>query len=278
MASVTDDVQAQTSRSDPAPASAAGDETRVSVGVSTAFREVLDVAIVVRIVFILVALAATYFLASGTGAQVPGFSEVWRRWDAAHLLDIADAGYFAETSDKNAAAFFPLYPLAVRPLLQIGIPQVLAGMIVSALACVVAFMYLFRMAEEEYGAGAGRRAVLYLALFPTAVFLVAPYSESLFLAGAIAAFYYPRRHEWNMVGICAAVAMASRFAGVFLIAGLAVEFIRQRQFSWQRIKDAIDRARHWTATSRSSTRSTSIARREMRSSTSRRRAAGGGGH
>jgi hypothetical protein len=112
-------------------------------------------------------------------------------------------------------------------------------MLISALASVVALAYLFKLAEEDLYAGAGRRATMYLALFPTAVFLAAAYSESLFLAGAIPAFYYARRGQWRFVGIPAAIAMGTRFAGAFLLAGLAVEFVRQRDFDRRRVAQAV---------------------------------------
>jgi hypothetical protein len=86
------------------------------------------------------------------------------------------------------------------------------------------------------GEGAGHRAVLYLALFPTAVFLAAPYSEALFLAGAVPAFYYARKARWNLVALPAAVAMGARFAGLFLLFGLFVEFLRQRKFTAARVR------------------------------------------
>ena len=102
---------------------------------------------------------------------------------------------------------------------------------VSVASTVVALAYLHKLAEEETGPGAGRRATLYLALFPTAVFLVAPYTEALFLAGAVPAFYYARRRRWHLVGLPAMVAMGARFAGVFLLLGLAGELFRQRRRS-----------------------------------------------
>jgi Mannosyltransferase (PIG-V) len=101
----------------------------------------------------------------------------------------------------------------------------------AAAASVIAVAYLYRLADEELGPDAGRRASLYLVFFPTAVFLVAPYSESLFLAGAIPAFYYARRGRWLASGMCGAVAMGARAAGVFLLGGLVLEFVRQRDFS-----------------------------------------------
>jgi Gpi18-like mannosyltransferase len=109
----------------------------------------------------------------------------------------------------------------------VGISPVGAGLIVSYVAGVIGCAYLFRLAEEQLGSGTGRCVALFLLLAPTAVFLTAPYSESLFLAGAIAAFYYARRDEWIASGISAAVAMGARAAALFLVLGLVIEFMTQ---------------------------------------------------
>ena len=128
-----------------------------------------------------------------------------------------------------------MFPLLIRALSAIGWDPALAGMFISLVASVVAGYFLYRLAENDLGAGGGRRAVTYLFLFPTAVFLIAPYSEALFLAGAIGAFYFARSDRWHLVGFPAAVAMGARSAGVFLLAGLIVEFLHQRDFTMQRI-------------------------------------------
>ena len=178
---------------------------------------------------------------------------MWTRWDARHFLEIAEFGYTDERSDPHATAFFPLWPLLIRALSATGLSPAFAAMVLSTAASVVAVAYLYRLAEEELGRGAGsagpqeqggagwagpqeqgaagRRASLYLLFFPSAVFLVAPYSESLFLAGAIPAFYYARHQRWLASGACAAVAMGARAAGAFLLVGLLLEFVRQRDFS-----------------------------------------------
>lgn len=197
-------------------------------------------ALLARLAFFVTGIAASWMLlSSGAGAPSLGFEEMWRRWDAHHFLTIAEYGYTGPESDAHAAAFFPAFPLAVRPLLWLGLSPVIAGLLVSAAASVVAGAYLFRLAEEELGEGAGRRALLYLTLFPTAVFLIAPYSEALFLAGAIPAFYYARRGRWHLVALPAAVAMGARAAGIFLLFGLICEFIRQRDFSFERLGNAM---------------------------------------
>lgn len=171
-----------------------------------------------RAVFLLVAAATDAALASGP----PDGLDVWRRWDADLFLKIAAHGYHGEGTDAWAEAFFPLLPLIVRGLGALGLPLLAAGMLVTTVASVVAVAYLAVLADDEAGRGAGLRAATYLLVFPTAVFLVAPYSEALFLAGAIPAFVHARRGEWVPTALFGAVAVGSRLAGVFVLAGLAV--------------------------------------------------------
>lgn len=192
------------------------------------WRQALELVLITRIVFYGVAYAATWLLASTQGPQTEGFLDIWARWDARHFFVVAEEGWVGpEAEQARPAAFFPLYPLLIRGLSTIGFNPVAAGLLVSTVATVVACAFLIRLADEELGEGTGRRAASYLVLFPTAVFLVAPYSEALFLAGAIPAFYYARRQRWTLVALPAAIATASRAAGVFLLFGLFVELVRQ---------------------------------------------------
>ena len=195
-----------------------------------AWTDSLLIVLSVRILLLVVAFGAAWMLAPGTGPLGEGFFDIWVRWDARHFLEVAEFGYTDARTDPHAAAFFPLYPLLIRLLGAAGLPLSVAGMLISAGATVVASAYLYALAEEELGEGAGRRAALYLVLFPTAVFLIAPYSEALFLAGAVPAFYYARRGQWFQAALPAAVAVGSRAAGLFLLFGLALEVLRRGDF------------------------------------------------
>ena len=55
------------------------------------------------------------------------------RWDAAWYLVIAHYGYSPELCARRAArsAFFPLYPLGIRGISALGVPPVLAGVLLS---------------------------------------------------------------------------------------------------------------------------------------------------
>ena len=203
--------------------------------------------VLTRVALGLVAYGAAWFLSPGTeGAPDQGLATVWVHWDALRFVLIATSGYDGLGTPPNSTAFFPLYPLTIRALSVVGLDEVVAAMLVSAAGSFVAFAFLYKLAVRDVAEGegsenqvAGSRAVLYLALFPTAVFLIAPYSESLFLAGAIPAFYLAREERWHLVGIPAAVAMGARFAGAFVLLGLAIEFVRQRNYSFDRVANGL---------------------------------------
>ena len=61
----------------------------------------------------------------------------------------------------------------------------LAGLLISNAACLALFYYFYRLVEMETDARLARRSLVYLALFPTAFFLLAAYAESLLLLCAV---------------------------------------------------------------------------------------------
>jgi Mannosyltransferase (PIG-V) len=164
----------------------------------------------------------------------PAFWHIWVRWDVPLYLGIARHGYAGPHSLPHTVAFFPFLPLSLRIFLRAGMSGAGAGLLVSGVALLVALAYLYRLASEVWP-GTGRRALLYLCIFPMAVFLVAGYSESLFLAGAIPSFYYARHERWLVVAPFAAVSVGTRFAGIFVLLGLGVCFLQQRRFDARRI-------------------------------------------
>ncbi|MDP9225819.1 MAG: hypothetical protein M3P18_18660 [Actinomycetota bacterium] len=200
-----------------------------------AWRQAIAATLATRALFFTIAYAAQWLLAGTTGPSHAGVFAIWNRYDATQLIGVARFGYTSPLTDPHASVYFPLYPLLIRALIAVHVSPLAAGLAISTVASCVAFFFLFKLAAERLGEDAASKAILYLALFPTAVFLVAPYVESLFLAGATGAFFYARRGRWGPAGIAVAVATASRAVGVFLVLGLIAEFIRQRDLSRRRI-------------------------------------------
>ncbi|MEV6979852.1 mannosyltransferase family protein [Sphaerisporangium sp. NPDC051017] len=163
--------------------------------------------------------------------DLPSFLDRWQHWDAKLLVDIARYGYDGDPAadpDRGLPAFFPGMPLALR-LVHVIVPDwSLAGLLISLVAGLIAMTALARLADFEGPEGAGWRAVLALVLCPTAVFLFAGYTESLFLAFAIPAWLYARRRNWAAAGLLAAGASCVRITGLFLALALIVEFVAQR--------------------------------------------------
>ncbi len=149
-------------------------------------------------------------------------TDVWARWDSVWFLRIAEHGYGA-AQHGVAAAFYPFYPLTLAGLGRVfGGHYVLAGIVISLAATLGSFALLYRLAEPKLGADGARRAVLYLAVFPTALFLQAVYSESLFLVLVLAAFLLAERGRWPAAGAVTGLAVLTRISGVALLPALAV--------------------------------------------------------
>jgi hypothetical protein len=154
-------------------------------------------------------------------------TDVWARWDSVWFLRIAEHGYDAATG--AASAFYPLYPAAVAVLGRAFFGHyVLAGIVISLAASFCAFLLLYELAEERLGADGARRAVLYLALFPFALFFQAVYSESLYLLLTIAAFVLAERRRFPAAGAVAGLALLTRPTGVALLPALALLAWRER--------------------------------------------------
>jgi hypothetical protein len=147
----------------------------------------------------------------------------WQHEDALWYEKIATVGY---APDDGSTAFLPLLPLLMRVL---SVPLLgdiaLAGLLVSLIASILALALLFRLAAIDWSEGAAGRAVLYLALFPTALFLLSAYTEALFLALSVGAFYLARRGEWYLAALLAALAGLTKAQGALIAIPLAIEYL-----------------------------------------------------
>ncbi len=208
---------------------------------SPALRQALVLFGVTRLLLVLVTYfgyvllnAGKYALAS-VGVNNLLFS--WNQWDALWYAGIARAGY----QSLPQTAFFPLYPLLIRlGTFQAGAPDAgwiyFSGLLISNLALFFALWALRVLAERECGPEAASRAVVYLAVFPTALYFFAPYNESLFVLLTVACFLALRRERWWLAGALGLLASATRSAGIFLVLPFAVEYLSRREWQWRRVR------------------------------------------
>ena len=95
-------------------------------------------------------------------------------------------------------------------------------MLVSNLAFLGALFYLHALLNETSSEEVSRRAIWLIALFPTAFFTVAPYTESLFLLCAVGGIYHAQRGQAPAAGLYLAGAAMTHSTALILVIPLVV--------------------------------------------------------
>jgi hypothetical protein len=153
----------------------------------------------------------------------------WQRFDTNWYLAIADHGYGHIPGDIH---FPPLYPLFIRLSSSVlGGRDLLAAWLISNVAIVVVFILLYEQTAKWMDAEVAQKAVIYLAMFPTAFFLFAPYSESLFLLFVLLFFLALNREQWVWAGICAGLGVLTRLQGIVLLLPLVYLWFQTKSHS-----------------------------------------------
>ena len=179
----------------------------------------------------LVTLVAMLSRLATTGGPLSG-QPFWRllfNWDSDYFIEIAKTGYFVSSRAAKLPAFFPGYPgasaLLAKALPFTGDPVGWGMFGVNVLAGLAAAILLWRLAEHTGGGEVAFTATALFVFSPYAVFLHASYSEPLFLAFAVGAWYAGTRESWWLAGLLAAGASFTRVNGLFLVAALVVMYL-----------------------------------------------------
>ncbi len=162
-------------------------------------------------------------------ARDTDFFSLHERWDSYWYLDIAEHGYSFHSGDSlSNVAFFPLYPFLIRISTPIFFGQAnIAGWFISAVSLLLVLIYFYKLIKRFHPNINPHLVLVFLLLFPTAFFLNAIYTESLFLFLSIAAFYYMFSKNLLLSGIFGFLASVTRPSGVYLFIPLLWEYYRQ---------------------------------------------------
>ncbi len=171
----------------------------------------------------------SYQLTSGE----PTLSSVaaqFARFDYVHFDDIARLGYLPEPGTASTAAplyaFFPAMPMLLRLGMALGLSSIITGLAISAVSGALASVWIRRIADA-YLPGLGLKAAAVFVTAPPAIFLYAPYTESLFLAVGLGAWYFGMRGKWLPAAVFCALSCTVRISGAFLLAALLVLWLTQ---------------------------------------------------
>jgi hypothetical protein len=206
-----------------------------------------------RILVFLAGIAAYLWLPKGGAFGSYGYPillDMWiHRWDAWWYLTLAVSGYSYIPGQASNAGYFPLYPVFVRAFSLLTDP-VLAGVLVSNAALLVAAFAFYRLVRLDFSKRVGARAALYMLIFPTSFFFSAIHSESLFLALSVGSFYFARLGKWKEAGTLGFLAALTRPVGVMLFPAFLAEYALQKNIlkgwklsaGWHR---RVDRSAAW---------------------------------
>lgn len=140
------------------------------------------------------------------------------RWDSAFYMEISHHGYIYKPGKQCNVAFYPLYPLLIRLFSDItGIKVSFSGIILSNIFLLLSLYFLYRLALFDSSKEASFLTILYISIFPTALFFITIYTESLFLLLTVLFFFFLRKKQYLWVFIVGILTGLTRANGVLLI-------------------------------------------------------------
>lgn len=158
------------------------------------------------------------------------------KWDSFWYLDIAQNGYSFKGAEKlSNIVFLPLYPFLIKITSFFVMKDlILTGWILSSIFLLLALLYLFKLVKEFHPEINPYLPIFFLLIFPTAFFLNAVYTESLFLFLSLAAFYYSLKKKFLWAGIFGFFASLTRITGALLFIPFLWEYFKSHNFNLTR--------------------------------------------
>lgn len=176
-------------------------------------------------VIIITALIRVILLILSTLTTVPGTGilDVWNQWDGPHYIDIAQNGYQVEGPSSLFIVFYPLYPILIK-IVSFFIGDFVSSMILISISfSFTASILLYELARLDYDKKTALLSVWFLNIFPTAFFLQASYTESLFLTMSLSTIYFYRKQKFLYSGIFGLLSSLTRINGILLLPLLLFE-------------------------------------------------------
>lgn len=147
------------------------------------------------------------------------------RWDCWHYGRIARESY----TEERWTNFFPLYPLLTRVLHEVtGIHTNLALLIVSNIACLGAFLVIYRIYTTVAEENTARWGLMLFAAYPFSFFQAMGYPESLMLFFSALAVLLALRGNHIWAGIALGFGTLGRHVALFTGPALVIAQLRQR--------------------------------------------------
>ena len=195
-------------------------------------KDIFGIFVVWRLSLLLFSFFSLYLLGGFLSTQKISFLETLTYWDGGHFIGIAKNGYYT----PEQYAFFPLYPLLIKTFTPIFLNNFnLAALFISSFFTFFGLLFFKKLGELDFKKDDVQKSMLLFLTFPTAFFLVAAYSEALFIFLSLSSFYFSRKEKWIWSSILASLASATKPFGILLFVVLVYEYLKRRDFKLKRI-------------------------------------------
>jgi Gpi18-like mannosyltransferase len=137
-------------------------------------------------------------------------------WDGRGYISIATNGY-----SPGLTNYFPLYPLLTHIVHTVIGSGLYSALLVSWASLVGAAYFYIKIIKKYFKVNDNIEALKGLALFllyPTGIFLIAAYTESVFAFVSLAAIYFALKRRYLLTGVFALLATASHINGLLTLA------------------------------------------------------------
>jgi hypothetical protein len=152
-------------------------------------------------------------------------------WDGSDYIHIANYGY----DSGFYTGFFPVYPMLIKIVNYLIPSAILCGLLISW-ASLVGAVYFYAKLVKELCKGLTKKtenseyfkAVVFFLLFPSGVYLLSVYTESLFALLSFAAIYYLTKKKYMLSAVLVSIACATHVIGVFVLLLMLLMLLEQK--------------------------------------------------
>jgi hypothetical protein len=148
-------------------------------------------------------------------------------WDGVDYLNIAKHGY----TTKFLTGWFPVYPLLIRLLAAIIRSYLAAAIAISWVALVGMVYYYIKIVKSYFKSTSNYdalKAVSLFIFFPTGMYMIAAYTESLFAFLSLAALYYAMQKRYLVAALFLMITTATHVNGVYVVLLVALVLFEQK--------------------------------------------------
>ncbi len=191
--------------------------------IMTRWKEIILITLSIRILLLILGVVAN------TGKNLNPLY-YWVQWDGPHYIDLAKNWYQNSGGEQPLwIVFYPLYPILIRILNTLVNDYLTSTILISIFFSFTAAILLYELVLLDFNKRTAFLSVWFLNIFPTAYYLQASYTESLFLTISLATIFFFRKGSLINSTVTGILSSMTRVNGILLAPLLLFEIKKPRK-------------------------------------------------